>query len=319
VNILILGVNGFLGPAISAGARALGFDVCGLSRSATPGAGFDGAYISGDRCDTESVRRIVEDRSIEVVVDVIPMVLADTAPLLGALDGLVFQYVMLSSCDVYRNYELLHRRRSGTPIRSGIRETGPMRESRYPYRLAERRPPGDPGAFLDDYDKIPIEEVVRSMTSGWTILRLPMVYGPGDGQRRFRWAIEPMKGAGRTLALPASWAAWTSTYGYVDNVAHAIAVVLGETGALGRVFNVAEPAPRPHLEWMRRIARVMGWDGTIEMDDDPRLVAEWGLDALDLSVPLIVKDHKIRESLGYEEVVDAATCLERTIADELSR
>lgn len=319
MNILILGVNGFLGPAISAGARERGFDVCGLSRSARPGVGFDGAYFSGDRCDTESVRRIVTDRRVEVVVDVIPMVLADTAPLLGALDGFVFQYVMLSSCDVYRNYELLHRTRSGTPIRRGIRESDPVRESRYPYRLAERRPQGDPRAFLDDYDKIPIEEAVRSMTSGWTILRLPMIYGPGDRQRRFSWAIEPMKRAHRTLTLPAGWAAWTSTYGYLDNVAHAIAVVLGETGTLGRVFNVAEPAPASHLEWTRRIARGMDWDGAIEVDDDPRLASEWGLDALDLSVPLVVEDHEIRESLGYAEVVDAATCLERTIADELSR
>lgn len=317
MRVLILGVNGFVGRPVAAAASRRGLEVLGVSRSPAPAVPIQGAYLAADRRAPERVRQLVASRGIDVVVDVLAMTLEETEPLLAALDGEVAHYVMLSSCDVYRNYELLHRKATGTPVRTGLTETDPLRTSRYPYRGEIR--PADAPVWLDGYDKIPIEEAVRQLTSDWTILRLPMIYGPGDTQRRFRWAVGPMAAPDAALTLPAAWAAWTTTYGYVDNVAAAVALVLGDARAFGCTFNIGEPAPRPHLAWAKRFATAMGWKGMLDIDDDPVLYRQWGLEALDLSVPLIVDDGQIRTRLGFTEIVDEATCLARTIADERTR
>jgi nucleoside-diphosphate-sugar epimerase len=191
---------------------------------------------------------IVEHHDIAAVIDLLPMSLPDTEPLLSCLEGNIDQYVMLSSSDVYRNYELLHRHGSGSPIFDDISETSPLRVTRHPYRRSSRGLVDDPNRYLDDYDKIPVENLVRELTVGWTILRLPMIYGPGDKLRRFRWAIAHMANSSDPLVAPRDFAEWTTTYGHRDNVAAAIALTVGTDEALRRTFNVGESAPVNHLQ-----------------------------------------------------------------------
>src|ERR1039458_10088652 len=66
-----------------------------------------------------------------------------------------------------------------------LTEESPLRTTLHPYR---NRPAGSiPFDWVTpDYDKILVERVVRSEPSlAATILRLPMVYGPGDPLHRF--------------------------------------------------------------------------------------------------------------------------------------
>lgn len=318
MNVLILGSNGFLGPEIAvqleaAGHRTVGF---GRSRHALANRGSD--YVCGDRGNPANVLDAVVDRRIDIVIDVIAMQLVDTAPLLEALEGRIGQYVMLGSCDVYANYELLHRKREGIPAPGPVAEDATLRISRYPYRGPTARSPDAPDRHLDEYDKIPIEGRVADMQSPWTILRLPMVYGPGDRQRRFRWAIEPMLEGRDRLEIPRAWAHWQTTYGYVDNVAAAIARVVGSPHASRRVFNVAEPGSVSQIEWARRFAAALAWSGRIEPTNDSTHPFARRLADLDLSVPLLVSDARLRATFGSFEVIDEATALARTIERERS-
>lgn len=57
-----------------------------------------------------------------------------------------------------------------------LTEDSELRRDRYPYRGAGLE--GVP----DDYDKLDVEE--RWLDRGAVVLRLPMVYGPHDRQRR---------------------------------------------------------------------------------------------------------------------------------------
>jgi nucleoside-diphosphate-sugar epimerase len=319
MKVLIIGVNGFLGPAIAALAASKGLTVSGLARSETPSPGLELCYLSTDRRSPDAIRDLVGTHGIDVVVDVIAMTEVDSSRLLSALDGRIAQYVMLSSCDVYRNYELLQKRLTGKPTLGPIDEAGDLRTSRYPYRGPEPRDCDAPDRHLDDYDKIPIEESVRKLASDWTILRLPMIYGPADRQRRFRWAVEPMAAGKSSLAIPGPWAEWVTTYAYVDNVADAIALTIGNDKAAGRVFNVGEPAPANHLEWTDRLAHVMDSSIGIKVGSDPDSSFSRSLESLDLTVPLRIDDEAIRRELGFTEIVDMETGLRRTIADELAR
>ena len=319
MNVLIIGVSGFLGRAIASSATMRGLNVFGLSRSKMVDGDIAATYLTGDRNLPDCIANVVYEQHIDVVVDVIAMTLDATKALMSELDGRISQYVMLSSSDVYRNYELLHRKAVGTPTRLSVDEDSELRSTRYPYRGEQRRKLDSPDQYLDDYDKIPIEQAVRQLSSNWTVLRLPMVYGPGDRQRRFRWAIEPMAKHKEQLVIPRVWADAVSTYGYVENVGAAISTTLGDDHASKQVFNVAESNPTCHFEWANRIATVMDWNGKIKLTDDPANSFAQRLERLDLTVPFRIDDSRIRNQLGYSEVVDETECLKRTVLDEIRR
>jgi hypothetical protein len=104
----------------------------------------------------------VRELGADTVIDLIAYTQADTLPLLDALSGQVARYVMVSSVDVYRNYEGLHRKGRPSPIWDRLTEDAELRASRFPYRLAKPRPASDPQAWMDGYDKIPLEAAARA-------------------------------------------------------------------------------------------------------------------------------------------------------------
>ena len=316
MRTLIIGCTGFIGRAIAETAKACGIRTFGIGRtySKDPNPGLE--YIQTDRSNPDDVLRIINDHNISAVIDVIPMVEADTLPLLKALDGEIDQYVMISSADVYSNYELLHKRASGTPILEPANEQSNLRNSRYPYRQSKLREDEDPDRYLDHYDKIPIERAVQELRSAWTILRLPMVYGPGDRQRRFRWAIAPMLEGAATLTLPRVWADWTTTYGYVDNVGAAIVAALGQQRAYREIFNVAEETPVSQLAWAQKFADAIKWQGSIEVNDDPEDPFLAGISSLDLTVPFKIDGGALRRAFGFSDLVSESNALAHTIASE---
>ncbi len=318
MRVLVVGLNGFIGSALAGQACAQGHEVFGMGRRLQPDAVSDVTYLIGDRSDPRQVQEIVIKEKIDVVVDVIPMVMANTEPLLNCLDGVIEQYVMISSSDVYANYELLQKRAQGEPAAEAVDENAPLRASRYPYREETRPDASASDQYLDDYDKIPIEDAVQQLSVAWTILRLPMVFGPGDKQRRFRWAIAPMLERHDVLTVPRSWANWHSTYGYIENVGAAVAITIGHENAYNQVFNVAEEQPVSQIDWARKFAEVMDWQGQIEVTDDPDHPLRRRTNDLDLSVPFKIDGSKLRHTLGFSDVVDEAGALERTVAHEAS-
>ena len=86
-----------------------------------------------------------------------------------------------------------------------------------------------------------------------------------------------------------------------------------------RVFNIGEVAPVNHLEWSRRIAEVLGWNGDIEISDDPTIEFAQRLSSLDLSVQFQIDSRRIREQLGFYETVTITDGLTRTAVDERVR
>ncbi len=51
--------------------------------------------------------------------------------------------------------------------------------------------------MFDDYDKIVLEEATAGDGRfATTVIRAPMVFGPGDKQHRFGWAIDAVQKGG---------------------------------------------------------------------------------------------------------------------------
>ncbi|MDO8296880.1 MAG: NAD-dependent epimerase/dehydratase family protein [Caulobacter sp.] len=315
--VLVLGGTGFIGRPLLRGLGRDG-DVVVLHRGGgeVP-AGAIG--IVADRNDPAAVRAVVREHRATTVIDLMAMTQADTLPLFEALAGEIERYVLISSADVYRNYSGLHRKAAPEPIPLPLTEDSPLRETRFPYRLARPRPDHDPQKALDDYDKIPLEQALVAQSSfDWSVLRLPMVYGPGDRQRRFRWLIGPMRAGASEIVAPAVWLDWRTSYGFVDDVAAAIVLAATHGGARNAVFNVGPAKADTHADWARRFATAMNWPGEIIAGDAPGPLSA-AVSALDLRYPLATDTSRIRRELGFLEGVSEMEALRGTIADELAR
>ena len=259
MTVLVLGATGFIGPHVIAALAAAGEETIGASRG---GAGPHGAAL--DRGDAAAVRSLVRARRVTSVVDLLAYTEADTLPLLEALDGEVGRWVMASSCDVYRNYEGLHRKAAPEPIVGALTEASPLRTVRHPYRAEPRRAADAADAWMDDYDKIPLEAALLARPSlGGAVLRLPRVFGPGDRQRRFRWIVRPMLAGEPRLAADPAWLRWRTTYGYVADVAHALATAAAHPDAAQGVFNIGRSDVGDHRDWIERFAAALDWEGRV--------------------------------------------------------
>ncbi len=311
MTVLVLGGTGFIGAPLVRALRARGDDVVSVSRD---GGGPGG--VACDRTDVPALTALARARGVDTVIDLLAYTRADTLPLIEGFGGQVERYVLASSLDVYRNYEGLHRKASPIPILQPLDEDAPLRTTRHPYRAEPRRAAGDADAWLDDYDKIPLEDALRRADLRHTILRLPMVYGPGDRQQRFRWAISPMLKGRPRLTIDPGWAAWRTTYGFVGDVTDALAHAAGHAGAVDRTFNLGEAEPPDHREWVKRFARTVGWSGLVETRPAPQ---DSPIATLDLGYPLVADTRAFRATCGWREPTALTERLERTVAEQRVR
>src|SRR5262249_53840093 len=150
----------------------------------------------------------------DVVLDVIPYTEAEAAEVMRVFRGRARRVVALSSGDVYQAYDRFRRVVSEAPEPGLLREDAPLRENLYPYRAqASGR-----GGMAYDYDKIRVgRAVLGDAQLPGTVLRLPMVYGPGDRQHRLFPYLKRMDDGRPAILLEMNQARWRWTRGYVEN------------------------------------------------------------------------------------------------------
>jgi nucleoside-diphosphate-sugar epimerase len=304
MKVMVLGATGFIGPAVVERLAALGHEALPVSRL---------GELRADRNDPAAVVRLAE--GTDAVIDLLAMSVETTAPLLDAVAGRTGRYVLASSGDVYGQYAGLHRKPGASPPRELLDEDAPLRNERFPYRSG--RTPDDPQAWMETYDKIPIElAALAQFGLDAVVVRLPMVFGPRDRQRRFAWATGVMQAGAPVLEMDAAWAGWRSSYGYVDDVAHGLALAATHPAAAGRTYNVGPAEAPDHAGWAERFGAALGWRGEIRRIER-RAVPEpvrSALDALDLTYPMVTDTRRIRTELGYAEPTDPDEALLRTAA-----
>ena len=116
----------------------------------------------------------------------------------------------------------------------------------------------------------------------------------------------------RVILLGEGVARWRWTWGFVENVALAVALAVVDKRASGRIYNVAEPDSLPQAEWVQAIGRVAGWSGEVVVVPDDRLPAHLR-STLDTSQDVIADTTRIRRELGFTEVIPREEALRRTI------
>ena len=145
-----------------------------------------------------------------------------------------------------------------------------------------------------------------------TIVRLPMVYGAGDYQHRLYPYIERMYDRRPAIVLEEKIAHWKGCYGYVENVAHAIALAVDDKKAEGHIYNVSE-SPITVTDLVEAIALVIGWEGKVVIVPKNQMPKTWNFRA-NLDQHWLTDSTSIRTELGYTEIVNRHEALRQTIA-----
>jgi nucleoside-diphosphate-sugar epimerase len=327
MQILVIGGTRFMGPHVVKRLLNAGHQVTLFHRGNTP-LNLPGLRtIQGDRRRIQESAHALQALQPDVILDMVPMIESDATQLIELFRGRAGRLVAIGSADVYRNFGGLIGRAEAGPDPTPLTEEAPLRAKLYPYRNETPRPADDPMAWRDAYDKIPVEQAVLGAPFGGqspaglnshgprrlppdlpgTVLRLPMVWGPGDGQRRLRPYLKRMDDGRPAILLGEQQAEWRTCRGYVENVAAAIATAVLDPRSAGRIYNVADDAPvLSERQWVEAIAAATGWQGEIRILPDEKL----GGGAWQYHIALDAT--RIRTELGWREEVSLEEGIRRT-------
>jgi nucleoside-diphosphate-sugar epimerase len=311
MRILVLGGTNFIGPAAVRILAVSGHEVAvfhrGKSNAPLPE---NVRHIHGDRAQIADFRDTFKQFSPEVVLDMVPSTEKAGNMLIEQFSGLARRLVAISSVDVYRAYDRFRKADPGPPDPAPLTEDSPLRDKLFPYRSTAK----SPDEFMYHYDKILMERAVMSVpeTLPGTILRLPMVYGPGDYQHRVFSYLKRMDDGRPAILVSSEMAAWRAERGYVEDMGHAIALCVTCEQAAGRTYHVAEQRDLSEREWLQRIAAAAGWKGSFVFLPEESMPQHLRED-YDTTQDLALDSTRIRHELGYGEQKSPEEAMRRTV------
>jgi nucleoside-diphosphate-sugar epimerase len=296
MRILVIGGTRLTGPYIVRSLVAKGHQVTVFHRGQTqadlpPSVN----HILGDKNNFADFGPEFKRLAPEVVLDMVAYTRQDAETLMYMFKGIARRVVVPSSSDVYRVYGRLHGTEPGPPDPIPLAEEAPLRE-----KLS---------VHGEEYEKRWVEQAVMGDTQlPGTVLRYPMIYGPNDGGRTFP-LIKPVEDKRSAILVDEVVARWRWSRGFAENVAWATVLAVLDERAAGRIYNVAEPEALSYLEWAQRVMRAAGWNGRIIVVPHSRLKVQG-----DYTHHWVVDTTRIRQELGYAEIVSQEEALRQTVA-----
>jgi nucleoside-diphosphate-sugar epimerase len=284
MRIVVLGGTRFIGRALVEDLVGAGHGVQVVHRGETEPEDLPPVeHLHLHRSELPEQRDHLRANRPDAAVDCRAMTRADARSALAAFpSGL--RLVVLSSMDVYRAYGSLRAGLQTDPV--PLDETAPVRQDRYPYRGE------DPD--IPDYEKLDVEE--EYLAAGATILRLPMVYGEHDYQRREEFILRRVR-AGRSR-IPVGPGTWLSCWGYVREIARGVRLALESDRAAGQVINLAQVPTWPVRLWAERILAASGSDAELVRVSEEALPDDLGI-TRSQTQHLLTDPRKARELLGW--------------------
>lgn len=318
MRMLLIGGAGFMGPFVARDLLEQGHEVAVFHRGKSASHLPVGVHqILGDRAALANYADQFRSFAPDVVVDFILSSGRQALETMDVFRGMASRLVALSSGDVYRAGGILHGIEPGPIQAMPLTEDSDRRTQKQPYRPEAIEMLRKVFGWLDnEYDKIPVEDAVMSDPAlPGTVLRLPMVYGPGDPLHRLFPYLKRIDDGRPAILIQEDVAGWRGPRGYVENVAHGISLAATSPHAANRIYNIAEQPALTEIEWARNTARVAGWKGSViavpkantpgHLQSTYNMAQDW-----------IMSSARIREELGYSEPVALDIALGRTIAWE---
>ena len=277
MKALLIGGTRFIGPYVVRALHDAGAEVTVFHRGKTTSPILPDVKRVTDPLAEYPITQFPDSlrKDWDVVVHMVAMGEADGKIAAAYFSGRADRLVMVSSADVYLAYGRLTKREPGPIEPTPLTEDSSLRAVMFPYRGYEQML----GPWAHDYEKILAEQAIQAAADlGWTILRLPKVYGPEDNSEL------------STIYGFSAHPEWRWTHGHVENVAAAIALAARHPVARCSIFNVGEaitPTMGERLSWLPRKER--------NQTTPP---------PFDYRQQFAVNTSRIREKLGYADVVD---------------
>jgi nucleoside-diphosphate-sugar epimerase len=307
MRVTVLGGTGFIGRHVSRLLAKAGNEVAVVHRSDTPLGTPRVRSLKADRQAAVELAIALRTAAPQVLIDMTAYAPADVERLLSVVPSSLERLVVISSADVYQSYAAFLGLSPVPRFPTAVDEQAPVRTQLYPYRSQAEGP--DDQRY--SYEKILVERTARSASPApVTMLRLAMVYGPGDRQGRVSGWLQRLGANPNELRLNAAQAGWRCTRGYVEDVAGAICLAALAKRGRGEVFNVGESDALSELEWVGAIAAAAGWKGRLVADPDesPTMPGRW-------EVPLVTSTRRIRTVLAFTDPIGRQEGLRRTVAE----
>jgi nucleoside-diphosphate-sugar epimerase len=247
MRVLLLGGTGLSGPFIASELVARGHEILVYHRGRHETEFLPPCeHIHGDRKDRESFAARLGELSVDAVIDLGAMCGADSEAVISSFRGRITASVHISSGDVYADLG------GGEPVP----EDAPLREG-LPY-----------GGAIEDYDKKEVEAVVleacRAGDFPATVIRYPVVYGPGYRTGYREWSLIKRVLDGRTkLALPKRSFTLPLLRGYVENLAHGVCQALESEKAAGNIYNLADSQSLTMADLAKKISEILNHSWTL--------------------------------------------------------
>jgi nucleoside-diphosphate-sugar epimerase len=286
----VLGGTRFIGKAVVAELVSHGHRVLVVHRGQTEPGDLHRSveHLHVSRADLHVREYRLQAWLPDAAVDCLAMSRADATAALAALPQGI-RLVVLSSQDVYRAFGSVRSGQLTDPV--PLDETSPVRD--------------DPGA-----DKLHVEDEYLARRA--TVLRLPMVYGEEDYQRREEFVLRRVR-AGRTR-IPIGEGTFLWSRVHVGDAAAAVRQTLESDVMLagGHIYNVAEGHTASVELWARQILAAAGTsdvelvrvpDGVVP--DDLRITRG-------VRQHLLVSSARLRADLGWSDS-DPEQALEQSV------
>jgi nucleoside-diphosphate-sugar epimerase len=294
---LVIGGTGPSGPFVVNGLVDRGFETTILHSGAHEPAEIPPVveHVHTNAFDPEAVRAALSGRTFDVCIATYGRLRANAE----VLAGRVGQFISVGGFPGYRGYmnaPLFDP--PGMPLPT--REDGPRVE--------------DPQEDEKGYRIARTEDRLFEAQPGATHFRYPWVYGPRQPAPR-EWSIVRRILDGRRRIIVGDGGLSLSSFGYVENLAHALMLAVDQPGkAAGRVYNAADQEVLSIRQVIETIARSMGH--AFEIVSLPWALA-WParpLVAQPWTTHRVVSTARLEHELGYRDLVPPREALARTAA-----
>lgn len=208
MRVLVMGGTRFIGVYLTKILVQQGHEVVLFNRGNRPAPVAGVSQIQGDRTDPDQLKEKLSRETFDAIFDNNGRELRDTQPLADLFQGRVKHFVYVSSAGVYlKSDQMPHR--EGDPVDPNSRHKGKLETEAY---LAERGLP-------------------------WTSVRPTYIYGPGNYNELEAWFFHRIL-RDRPIPIPGNGLHLTQ-FGHVQDLARAMAAVLGSDRAIGQVYNIS--------------------------------------------------------------------------------
>lgn len=227
MRILIMGGTRFIGVSLTQTLIAQGHEVVLFNRGNRPAPVAGVQQIHGDRQDHDQLRSLLAGQSFDAVFDNNGREWADTEPLANLFRDKVQHFVYVSSAGVY---------------------------------LKTDQPPHREGDAVDPKSrhkgKYETEQGLAALGLPWTAIRPVYIYGPQNYNDLEAWFFDRLH-HDRPIPIPGDGCHLTQ-FGHVVDLAQAMAAVLGNTSAIGQIYNVSGDRAVSFTGLAKACAQAMG-------------------------------------------------------------